>query len=254
MEAGQEIAVPRAEFISDVGALVGDKPIEPLLQELQERYSQYKLVETQCTQRKQRLIAKQPEIEKALAIVKLLLEKQDAGDEVLADYELADNVFAKARLQAVASVNLWLGAKVMVEYPLEEAHEVLETQLSNCRTNIKTQSSNLDLLRENVITTEVPLRARPAPLAPAGCSTRWLPPCSSRCRRHGALTPSTPWPPTDAAPARDRCAWRGCSTMTWSGGARPRRPGRARSSAALRRRVAGRREAGKQQSGGGKGL
>jgi prefoldin subunit 5 len=159
MEGGQEIAVPKAEFISDVAALVGDNPVEPLLKELQERYSQYKLVETQCAQRKQRLIAKLPEIEKALDIVKLLLEKQDAGAEVLADYELADNVYAKAKLQSVASVNLWLGAKVMVEYPLEEAREVLETQLANCRTNIKTQSSNLDLLRDNIITTEVRRRS-----------------------------------------------------------------------------------------------
>jgi prefoldin subunit 5 len=163
MEGGQEIAVPKAEFISDVAALVGDNPIEPLLKELQERYSQYKMVETQCAQRKQRLIAKLPEIEKALDIVKLLLEKQGAGAEVLADYELADNVYAKAKLESVASVNLWLGAKVMVEYPLEEAREVLETQLSNCRTNIKTQSSNLDLLRDNIITTEVRRRLAAPP-------------------------------------------------------------------------------------------
>jgi prefoldin subunit 5 len=151
----EDIQVPKAEFIEDVATFIGDKPVEPLLHELQERYSQYKLVETQCTQRKQRLMAKLPEIEKALDIVKLLIEKQDGGDDITADYELADNVYAKAKLQNVTSVNLWLGAKVMVEYPLEEARDLLETQLNNCRTNIKTQSNNLDLLRENIITTEV---------------------------------------------------------------------------------------------------
>lgn len=39
----------------------------------------------------------------------------------LIDYELAESVFAKAKVSNVCSVNLWLGADVMVEYSLEEA-------------------------------------------------------------------------------------------------------------------------------------
>ncbi len=37
------------------------------------------------------------------------------------DYELAESVFAKTKVSNVRSVNLWLGADVMVEYPLAEA-------------------------------------------------------------------------------------------------------------------------------------
>lgn len=41
------------------------------------------------------------------------------------DYQLADNVFAKARVKPVNTVNLWLGANVMLEYELQEAITLL---------------------------------------------------------------------------------------------------------------------------------
>jgi len=74
-------------------------------------------------QRKARLLVKQPEIQKALDIVTLLREREQQGDAapVAMDYELAESVYAKARVGGVKTVNLWLGAGVMAEYPLQEA-------------------------------------------------------------------------------------------------------------------------------------
>lgn len=37
------------------------------------------------------------------------------------DFSLSDQVYARARVGDVASVNLWLGADVMLEYSLEDA-------------------------------------------------------------------------------------------------------------------------------------
>ncbi len=37
------------------------------------------------------------------------------------DFSLSDQVYARARLADVSSVNLWLGAGVMLEYSLEDA-------------------------------------------------------------------------------------------------------------------------------------
>ena len=48
-----------------------------------------------------------------------LIEAQ--GSEMALDFELAPNVYTKAKVADVTSVNLWLGAGVMVEYPLDEA-------------------------------------------------------------------------------------------------------------------------------------
>lgn len=41
--------------------------------------------------------------------------------QTVLDFSLSDQVYARARLADVSSVNLWLGAGVMLEYSLEDA-------------------------------------------------------------------------------------------------------------------------------------
>lgn len=45
--------------------------------------------------------------------------------QLLVDFAISDQVFAKAKVPVTSTVNLWLGANVMLEYPLEEAKELL---------------------------------------------------------------------------------------------------------------------------------
>ena len=45
--------------------------------------------------------------------------------QVLLDFGLSEQIFAKATVKDVSSVGLWLGADVMLEYPLEEAKQLL---------------------------------------------------------------------------------------------------------------------------------
>jgi prefoldin subunit 5 len=73
-------------------------------------------------QKKARLMTKLPEIQKAYDIVTTLLEKASQPDqEAIIDYELADAVYARTKVTHVKTVNLWLGAGIMVEYSLKEA-------------------------------------------------------------------------------------------------------------------------------------
>ena len=66
-----------------------------------------------------RLTAKKPEIEKCLDAINLLIEKRDGDEVVEVDFSLADQVYARAKVQKDAGyVGLWLGAGVMVEYGL----------------------------------------------------------------------------------------------------------------------------------------
>ena len=85
------------------------------------------------------------EIQKALDMVMQLIEAQ--GAVITLDYELAPSVYSKARVSDVSSVNLWLGANTMVEYPLEEARVLLETNLSHCKANIATAHADIALIQ-----------------------------------------------------------------------------------------------------------
>ena len=112
---------------------------------------------------------KVPDIKKAVDAVELLIAKRDDPEPITIDFELADNVYAKvlradpgcvlgalplsflwllfltathrcasppgyqAKLQGVKSVNLWLGANCMLEYPLDEAHvRFIRIKLPSC--------------------------------------------------------------------------------------------------------------------------
>ena len=45
--------------------------------------------------------------------------------QLLVDFAISDQAFAKAKVPVTDSVNIWLGANVMLEYPLEEAKALL---------------------------------------------------------------------------------------------------------------------------------
>ena len=45
--------------------------------------------------------------------------------QTVLDFALSDQVYARARVRGAASVNLWLGAGVMLEYDLPEAKQLL---------------------------------------------------------------------------------------------------------------------------------
>ena len=52
------------------------------IKELDENYRNYKLIEQQLRQDRLRLMTKVPDIAKALSAVELLIQKQDADEEV----------------------------------------------------------------------------------------------------------------------------------------------------------------------------
>lgn len=153
------ITVPKAQFMEDVATYMQGKTVEVVLQQLQNDLRQYRLVESQQLQRKSRLLAKIPEMKKTLDVVNALQERQQSGDSdaITVDYELADNVFAKAKLQDVQTVNLYLGVGVITEYSLEEAKQLLSDNVKNAQDSLDVTSSNLDLLKDNITITEVSL-------------------------------------------------------------------------------------------------
>lgn len=60
----------------------------------------------------------------------------------------------QAVLQDTSSVCLWLGANVMLEYPLQEAHDLLARNYENARTSLDTIKKDMLTLRDSITTTE----------------------------------------------------------------------------------------------------
>jgi len=117
--------------------------------------------------------------------------------QLLVDFAISDQVFAKAKVPVTNSVNLWLGANVMLEYPLEEARDLLvcidagcmwnsldccqqeavwrphcshvislhdtfplqAQNIKNCKENLKQNQRDLELVKDSITTTEVPVVA-----------------------------------------------------------------------------------------------
>jgi hypothetical protein len=65
-------------------------------------------------------------------------------------FELNDTLYAKALVPPTEEVYLWLGANVMLAYPIAEAETLLESKLSAAQQNLENCEEDLDFLREQI--------------------------------------------------------------------------------------------------------
>jgi prefoldin subunit 5 len=144
-----------AEFIADVDKYMQGQSMETKIMELQDQLRTFKLKEQQLLMRKAHLQQRLPDIKTALEAVLGLIGQKESGDALLVDYELTDSIYAKAALQNVDTVNLWLGANVMVEYPLEEAKQLLQHNLDQCQAQLAAIEKDMYTVKDNVTITEV---------------------------------------------------------------------------------------------------
>ena len=80
---------------------------------------------------------------------------QDTDESIVTHFELNDQLFARAKLQGVSAVNLWLGANVMVSYPLDEAEAMMKKNSDLAKSNLQLLSADMDFVKEQIITVEV---------------------------------------------------------------------------------------------------
>ena len=75
---------------------------------------------------------------------------QPGSDPLEATFELNDTLYAKAHIPPTEEVYLWLGANVMLSYPIAEAETLLEGKLSAAKRNLANCEEDLDFLREQI--------------------------------------------------------------------------------------------------------
>jgi len=107
------------------------------------------LAQKRVTQRKL------PDIQQGIEVVDFLKKKSEQGQEISTHFPLTDNCHAKAKIPPTETVCLWLGANVMLEYPIDEAADLLKKSNSNATESIKKLDENLVHLRDQITTTEV---------------------------------------------------------------------------------------------------
>lgn len=126
--------------------------VEKVLKALDEQHSKYKFMELNMTARKRRLKQQIPDLVKSLEMIKILNDQEgDLDTHIL----LSEQVFVKSTVPPTKTVYLWLGANVMLEYPLPEAEELLKQNMESASTNLKCLEYDQDFLRDQLTTTEV---------------------------------------------------------------------------------------------------
>lgn len=149
--------IPAASFIGDVQTYLTESGLDvnSSLSLLQERLQQYKVVEMKLLAQQRDLQAKIPDIEKCLDVVSTLLAKKGTGEALIADFEVSEGIFSRARIEDSDSVCLWLGANVMLEYTCEEALELLQKNLENAKGSLDVVVADLQFVRDQSTITQV---------------------------------------------------------------------------------------------------
>lgn len=114
-------------------------------------YSKYQFMEVNTQRRAAGLREKIPDIKKTLETVQFLqTRKPDESEPLETHFELNDTLYAKAKVAATDEVYLWLGANVMLAYPIADAETLLSEKLDAARTGLSGCEEDLDFLREQI--------------------------------------------------------------------------------------------------------
>ncbi|KAI1612369.1 Prefoldin subunit-domain-containing protein [Exophiala viscosa] len=171
--------IPSFPFMSNVNEYVKSlSDVESTLQRFQEMISKYTFMQQNVERRQAGLKEKLPEMKRTLEVVRFLKKKRQAlankteddddlddlddgesksKDTIETTFSLQDTLYAKAQIKPaeIDEVYLWLGANVMVAYPLDEAETLLSGKLETAKDSLKAAEEDLEFLRVQVTTLEV---------------------------------------------------------------------------------------------------
>jgi prefoldin subunit 5 len=149
------LGIPEAQFIDDIAATAPTLEVaQGLLREKQELLSKYRLLEGSLVEKSQNLKRSRPDLVEDLAAVQKL-QNPACQAEPITHFQISDGLYGTAKIKNDGIVALWLGAGVMVEYPLAEAEALLQSRLAGLNEQITEVENNLIFLRNQIITTEV---------------------------------------------------------------------------------------------------
>lgn len=123
-----------------------------VLRRLDEQHGKYKFMEINIATRCRKLKQQIPDLEKSLEMINILRTQDEDMDT---QFLLSEQVFVKTTIPKTETVCLWLGANVMLEYPLDEAEELLKQNIESAAVSLRCLEHDQDFLRDQVTITEV---------------------------------------------------------------------------------------------------
>lgn len=152
--------IPAAPFVGEVEEYIKDpNDFELVFSKFQERLSMYKYMQESKASTVKQLRVRVPDIEHTLQVCETLQQQQDDDDDdnqMEVNYQLNDTLYTKAVVDTEdKKVGLWLGADVMLEYPVEEAIDLLKERHKTAQKSLETALEDVEFLRENITTMEV---------------------------------------------------------------------------------------------------
>lgn len=117
---------------------------DKVLRKLDEQHSKYKMMDYNITTRRRKLRQEIPDLVKSLEMIEVLKEQTEERET---QFLLSEQVFLKTIVPPTKNVCLWLGANIMLEYPLDEAQTMLKSNMDMAATNLKYLEFDHDFLR-----------------------------------------------------------------------------------------------------------
>lgn len=117
---------------------------DKVLRRLDEQHSKYKLMEYNIGARRRKLKLQIPDLFKSLEMIDVL---RNQTQEKETRFLLSEQVFLKTTVPPTKLVCLWLGANVMLEYPLDEAEILLKQNMESAEQNLRCLEHDQDFLR-----------------------------------------------------------------------------------------------------------
>ncbi|KAL2891527.1 putative prefoldin subunit 3 [Ceratocystis lukuohia] len=150
--------IPKAPFVDRVEDYVtSHDEVEGTLRNFQEMINKYQFMEMNLQKRLAGLKEKIPDIQKTLETVQFLKLRGSDSEPIETTFELSETLYAKASVPATEEVYVWLGANVMLAYPVDEAVTLLSGKLNAAKTSASNFEEDLDFVREQITTMEVAL-------------------------------------------------------------------------------------------------
>eukprot|EP00835_Amoeboradix_gromovi_P000061 NODE_1_length_95616_cov_0.657642.p61 type:complete len:174 gc:universal NODE_1_length_95616_cov_0.657642:48007-48528(+) len=97
------------------------------------------------------LMEKKRELEKDIEVINDLKIQKPLKTK----FQLADSLYADATVEPIQNVNIWLSNTLLVEYPLDEAIEMLKQRQDEVEKKRKTAQDQRKLLKKYITTIQV---------------------------------------------------------------------------------------------------